>query len=329
MASDGNRGVDLDVHLYEDVDLSGAAVVDGFPSVGLVSTICANYLIDLLDLEQVGILDAPAFPTVSIVRDGEPMFPVRIYASEQVCVFVSEFQPDKHLVRPIAETILDFALEHDSQLVVSPEGLVTDEETDEEDEDVEVYGLASTSELRDKLDAADLQTFSNGIITGVSGVLLSLGKREDMPSLSLLAEANPNYPDARAAARVIEAVDDLLDHVDIEVKPLYTEAENIERTLRMMQKQAGAGAGQPDEHPMYGGRARRRPAAPDGRIVTRCLRARRGPRGGCRTSPRCALASRRRRACSRGARTCGVDRTSRRCSCRAWRTRCMRQPRLM
>jgi uncharacterized protein len=252
MPSDGRQAVNLDVHLYEDVDLSEAAIVDGFPSVGLVSTICANYLIDLLDLEQVGILDAPAFPTVSIVRDGEPMFPVRIYASEQVCVFVSEFQPDKHLVRPIAETILDFAIEHDSQLVVSPEGLVTDEETDE-DEEVEVYGLASTPELRAKLDEAELETFSNGIITGVSGVLLSLGKREDMPSLSLLAEANPNYPDARAAARVIEAMDEILDHVDIEVKPLYTEAENIERTLRMMLKQAGAGGGgQPDEHPMYG-----------------------------------------------------------------------------
>lgn len=251
MTSQGRAGVELDVHLYEDVDLSEAAVVDGFPSVGLVSTICANYLIDLLELEQVGILDAPSFPTVSIVRDGEPMFPVRIYASEQVCVFVSEFQPDKELVRPIAETILDFSLEHDCQLIVSPEGLVTDEESD--DEDVDVYGLASTPDLRDKLAKAELETFSNGIITGVSGVLLSLGKRENMPSLSLLAEANPNYPDARAAARVIEAMDGLLEHVDIEVKPLYTEAENIERTLRMMQKQAGAGGGgQPDEHPMYG-----------------------------------------------------------------------------
>lgn len=250
MSPQGRDAVDLDVHLYEDVDLSETAIVDGFPSVGLVSTICANYLIDLLDLDQIGILDAPSFPTVSIVRDGEPMFPVRIYASDTVCVFVSEFQPDKHLVRPIAETLLDFAAEHDAEVVVSPEGLVTDEESDEE-EDVQVYGLASTPQLRETLAQAELETFSNGIITGVSGVLLSLGKRQGMPSLSLLAEANPNYPDARAAARVIEAMDGLLEHVEIEVKPLYTEAENIERTLRQMQKQA-AGGGQPDQHPMYG-----------------------------------------------------------------------------
>jgi uncharacterized protein len=240
------------VHLYEDVDLEGAAVVDGFPSVGLVSTICANYLIDLMDLEQVGILDAPAFPTVSIVREGEPMFPVRIYASDQLCVFVSEFQPDKHLVRPIAETLIEFATEQGCELMISPEGLVSDEEDDDEDdEEVQVYGLASTRKMRDTLEDAELETFTNGIITGVSGILLALGKRREVDSVSLLAKANPNYPDARAAARVIEAMDGLLENVDIEVEPLFTEAENIERTLRNMQKQASGGQ-PPKDQPMYG-----------------------------------------------------------------------------
>lgn len=244
-------GPDLTVHTFDDIDLDDAVVVDGFPSVGLVSTICANYLIDLLELEQIGILDSRAFPTVSIVREGEPMFPVRIYGGEGLAVFVSEFQPDKELVRPIAETILDFAVEHDCASILSPEGLVTDEEDDEEE--VEVYGLGSTSGARERLEAAELKIFNNGIITGVSGVLLALGKREDFETVSLLAEANPSYPDARAAAHVIEAFDDLLEELDIDVKPLYTEAENIERTLRMMQKQAGGGGQRsPDEHPMYG-----------------------------------------------------------------------------
>lgn len=257
MSSRADEGEpDLTVHIYEDVDLSDATVVDGFPSVGLVSTICANYLIDLLELDQIGILDSSAFPTVSIVREGEPMFPVRIYGGQGLCVFVSEFQPDKELVRPIAETILDFANEHGCSQIISPEGLVTDEENEGEEEEVNVYGLGSTPAVRERLEAATLETFNNGIITGVSGVLLTLGKREAVETISLLAEANPSYPDARAAAHVIEAIDDLLEALDIDVKPLYTEAENIERTLRMMQKQAGGGqSGQgraPDEHPMYG-----------------------------------------------------------------------------
>lgn len=253
MAPEPRSRPELTIHLYEAPDLEGATVVDGFPSVGLVSTICANYLIDLLELEQIGILDSPSFPTVSIVRGGIPMFPVRIYAGEGLVVFVSEFQPEKELVRPIAETILAFANEQGCEAIISPEGLVTDEQGDGEEEEVRVYALGSTNDVRDRLKKAELETFSNGIITGVSGVLLALGKREGFSTISILAEANPSYPDARAAARVIEAIDKLIESVEIDVKPLYTEAENIERTLRMMQKQAAGPQGAGDErNPMYG-----------------------------------------------------------------------------
>src|SRR2546428_9115296 len=69
------------IQIYElrRMDLRGATVIDGFPSVGLVSSIVANYLINALNLVQIGIMDSVAFPTVSLVRDGEPMNPVRIY----------------------------------------------------------------------------------------------------------------------------------------------------------------------------------------------------------------------------------------------------------
>lgn len=228
---------DLQVHEFEDVDLQGATIIDGFPSVGLVSTITANYLIDVLELQQIGIMDSKFFPTVSIVRNGVPLYPVRIYAGKGVCVFISEFQPAPKLIRPIAETILAFAKRKGASTIISPEGLVLDQEG-EGSEEVAVYALGSTAQTRELLTKHAIEQFGNGIITGVSGVLLNLGKKEGLNAISILAEANPNYPDARAAAKVIEAIDKLLPHIHIDVKPLYTEAENIEKTLRMMQKQA-------------------------------------------------------------------------------------------
>src|SRR5207245_907387 len=66
------------------MDLRGATVIDGFPSVGLVSSIVANYLINALNLTQIGIMDSIYFPTVALVRDGQPMNPVRIYAGSTV-----------------------------------------------------------------------------------------------------------------------------------------------------------------------------------------------------------------------------------------------------
>src|SRR5438094_8914304 len=122
------------IQIYElkRMDLRGATVIDGFPSVGLVSSIVANYLINALNLVQIGIMDSVYFPTVALVRDGQPMNPVRIYAGpkmddrDQIVVFISEFQPPPNLIKGIAATVLDWAQDARCNLLVCPEGLIVD-----------------------------------------------------------------------------------------------------------------------------------------------------------------------------------------------------------
>ena len=225
-----------DIRIYElkRVDLKGAVVIDGFPSIGLVSSIVANYLINALKLEQIGIMDSVYFPTVSLVRNSEPHNPVRIYASdklgeseegERVVAFISEFQPPPNMVKAIASTILDWAIEQKCGVLISPEGLVVEREEGEEPdgdgakEMVSVYGVGSTGRAREMLDKQGITTFEEGVITGVAGVLLNEGKRRDFDVLSLLAEAHPDYPDARAAAKIIETIDKMLLHIQIDAAP--------------------------------------------------------------------------------------------------------------
>ena len=59
-----NNLEDVEIIDFEDVDLRDAIVIAGFPSIGLVSTIVANYSIDALGLKQVGALNSPYFPTL-------------------------------------------------------------------------------------------------------------------------------------------------------------------------------------------------------------------------------------------------------------------------
>ena len=61
-------------------DLEGATIVVGFPGVGLVGTIAANHLINSQGLEQIGVVESPHFPAVSVVKDGVPHNPVRTCA---------------------------------------------------------------------------------------------------------------------------------------------------------------------------------------------------------------------------------------------------------
>lgn len=258
---------EIKVYELKKVDLRGATVIDGFPSVGLVSSIVANYLINFLKLSQIGIMDSVYFPTVSLVRDAEPLNPVRIYAgekiispdgeSDQIVAFISEFQPPPNLVKPIAHTMLDWAEEQKAKLLISPEGLVIDksdeEKPGEEGEEgkevddkgnsrdvelVDVYGIASTPKAKKILQSHNIALFTEGVITGVAGVLLNEGKSRDFDVISVMAEAHPDYPDARAAAKVIETIDKMLLHIHLDAKPLYIEAEKIEGQLKSIHAQA-------------------------------------------------------------------------------------------
>lgn len=260
-----------DIRIFElkKTNLRGATVIDGFPSIGLVSSIVANYLVNALELEQIGIMDSNFFPSISLIRNAQPLNTVRIYASErvrgtdeedvdQIVVFISEFQPPPNLIKPISSAILDWIQEQRCTRLISPEGLVIEREEDEielpvEDEkskeeveddieskikNLELFGVGSTPGARKLLEDNDISPFIEGVITGVAGVLLNEGKRRDFDVISLLAEAHSNYPDARAAARIIEVLDRLVLNIHIDSKPLYKEAEAIEMQIKSIRSQA-------------------------------------------------------------------------------------------
>src|SRR5205807_2683188 len=207
-------------------------------------SIVANYLINALNLVQIGIMDSVYFPTVALVRDGQPMNPVRIYAGpkmddrDQIVVFISEFQPPPNLIKGIAATVLDWAQDARCNLLVCPEGLIVDAREDEGDRQVEVYGIGSTDKAMDMIRKNGITVFEEGVITGVAGVLLNEGRKRDFDVITLLSEAHPDYPDARAAARAIEIIDKLLLHTELDARPLYVE---VESRLRLELRFQGGG----------------------------------------------------------------------------------------
>ena len=251
---------DVEIIEFEDTDLSDAIVIAGFPSIGLVSTIVANYLIDALGLRQVGALNSPYFPTLSVVHTGEPLSPVRIYAGkletgEKIAVFVSEFKPKPNLIIYLSNAIMDWVKKKGCKLLISPEGMVVEgKPAKEEDDIVDAYAIGSTENARQLFQSMNIPQFKNGIIAGVSGVLLNKGKHEKADVISILSEAHPNYPDARAAASAITVIGTLIG-VKINVAPLYDEAERIEKQLQKFHKQAKpvvSGASQIPQPSMYG-----------------------------------------------------------------------------
>jgi uncharacterized protein len=244
---------DIDIFELKRMDLRNAVIIDGFPSVGLVSSIVANYLIALLKLEYIAVMDSNLFPSISLIRDSEPMGPARVYArphlkegDQQIVVFSTELQPSSNLLRPIGTAIMDFAQARKCGLIISAGGLVVEGADDEEGEpdpdqapgmgEIAVYGIGSTDSAQKLLMQADAEPFLEGVISGTAGVLLNEGRRRNMDVITLLAEAKPDTADARAAALILAAIDQMVLHMNLNVEPLCKEAERLEAQLKVLHK---------------------------------------------------------------------------------------------
>ena len=62
--------------------------------------------------------------------------------------------------------------------------------------------------------------------------------------MSIMVEADPRYPDARAAAALIEKLNTLVPAIDLPQEPLLAEAEMLEAQLQALMESAG-GASKP------------------------------------------------------------------------------------
>ncbi len=237
----------VDIVELKKMNLRDAVVIDGFPSVGLVSSIVANYLIALLKLEYIAVMDSDAFPSLSLVRNGEPLGPARVYArpnlklgEQQIVVFSTELQPSANLLRDIGAAIMDYAQNQKCKLVISAGGLIIEREEGMEEEkgEIAVYGIGSTESAQELLLKADAEPFVEGVISGTAGVLLNEGRRRGMDVITLLAEARPDTADARASALILAAIDQMVLHMNLNVEPLCKEAERLEAQLKVLHKDA-------------------------------------------------------------------------------------------
>jgi uncharacterized protein len=233
---------------YEDLDLHDAMLVECFPTIGLVSTIAATYLVSKLNLRPVGSISAPWVAPLAVVYDGRPYPPIRLYAGEKICgidgdcdqvyVLMSEFTLPDFGVQPLAGAILDWAAERGCRDIISLEGLPAAAPASEEGVPPvpkgppRVFGVGSTERARKMLEREHVESMGSGVIAGISGTLLWMAEQRGVDAACLLSDAVREFPDARASAALLQIVDGFLKNIDVEIKPLLEQAEALERQIK-------------------------------------------------------------------------------------------------
>lgn len=242
-----------EVQVDSEIDVTGALVVNCFPSLGFVSSIVAHYLVDKLELKLVGGVRHPSLPAVCLVQDGMPLPPLRFYAGEPICnmeecnrvvLIASEIQVSSEICLPLATALIDWIEESNASATIMIDAYspgIENKHTifDEDDSDGSLLGIGATTESHKILKELKVPLLKQGIVGGMTGVMMGESRRREINTIAMLAEASGEFgtssvPDSRAAARIINCLDKLLPAIHLDDGPLLEEAQRIEGQIREM-----------------------------------------------------------------------------------------------
>ncbi|MCD6373844.1 MAG: proteasome assembly chaperone family protein [Thermococcus sp.] len=206
--------------------------IEGYPGVGLVGHIAANFLAKELGMEMIGYVESPFLPPMALILGGKPNPPLRFYGRDNLIVAVADIYVPPTLLNEIAKEIVRYLKEMEASKVISLGGIGIGFFK----EKMDVWGVGATEELNQELQEKGVKILQYGSIMGMSGKLLWEASRENLNAYVLLGETFGDRPDPRAAANVVEVLKSLTG-IEISTEPLLKEAEMIEEQLRRMHDQ--------------------------------------------------------------------------------------------
>lgn len=243
----------VEVVITHPQKVEGYTLVEGFPGIGLIGTIAVGYLAEKQKAAPVGYIVSRHFPPMASIHKGEPLFPARIYVDHEhkLVLLFSEFVVPANTVYDIADAIIEWAKANKVAKIISLAGMTSREGST----GPAVYGIASTKKAMKELEDHQVKVITEGVTTGVSGILMAKCNALQFPALSLLIETQHGYPDPGAAAELLEKLEKFLGY-DIKTADLLDEAKDIEGKMKKMLTQIKMGkiryAEAEEKTPMYG-----------------------------------------------------------------------------
>ena len=216
----------VEIKIITKVKLKNPVIIEGFPGIGMLGTIGTSYLAEKLEMKMIGYFASPHFPPIAAIHDYKPVYPARIYASEKynLIVLFSEFVIPAEAVYLLSQEIIAFAKEINAKAIYSLAGIGSDTPGQE------LYGIASTPELADKLKAAGVQLVKEGATQGVSGVLIAECAAEQFPAANIMAQTSQPL-DPMASARLLSKVAQIAGFT-IDTSTLQTQGGEIQSKLK-------------------------------------------------------------------------------------------------
>ena len=227
---------DLVLHEFGTARFEDPIAVVGFPGIGLVSSIATNYLSRELKMDLVAGFTSPSFPPYALLQGGRPMPQLRVFGGHRagpdaegpydIAVVTTEMSPKPEMHSDIALAVLDWIQAHGIGRTITLDGMPMFRE-----DTYEVLGAASAESTREELGGYGVEPFDDGMVRGISGVMLMQGAMRGMDIVSLMGSAKSEMPDPKGAAMLMEPLKKMVPGLTVDMQPLFEEASELDKRL--------------------------------------------------------------------------------------------------
>lgn len=225
----------IEIKLFKKIELDGCTFLEGFPGTGLVGPMSISYMVNKLQLEYVGYIKSDLFPPLVSIHKDTPMPPLRFYYSKKnslLLLFAESGPSSEKSIYEISDAIYNFLKEKKIKKIISISGIPT-----QNPNNFDVFAVASTKELSEKIQKLGLKPIGEGVAAGVSAVIMMNAAIDNIDDINILVQVNPQIIDPRYAEIAINSLNKLLN-MNIDVVELDKEAKMVEDKVKELLKKS-------------------------------------------------------------------------------------------
>jgi len=201
-------------------------IIEGFPGLGLISTIVTEFLIKHLNAKSIGYIKAEEIPPVAAVHESRVVQPLELFYDKKSNLLIVHALSDvKGMEWEIAKTMIKLASMLKAKEIISIEGIMSSTETNN------AYYLCNKDANSRRMAQAKILPLKEGIIMGVTAAMMLTDR--SVPKSGIFVETHTRLPDSRSAAKAVEVLDNYLG-LKVDYKPLIKMAEEFEAKLKTL-----------------------------------------------------------------------------------------------
>ena len=183
-------------------------LIIAFPSVGLVGAFATSYIVNQIQMKNIGELELFEISPSYLVKDGEVHGLCQIYKNDNVYAILAGVPLNSVFAYDLIIKSEEFAAKNGIGKIIIPRGLEIASNLNSEPVS---YGLTVNEKSRPLIEEYDLPLIPQATILGTDAGVISALKKVKTQGLMVYTSCRPMFPDVDAIIKAVETISGIIN----------------------------------------------------------------------------------------------------------------------